>query len=82
MVNSFESASKPKTTLLQGQSATSSTTPGPLPPIVEGVGSSNRINSSTEYVYQYGVKNLQLNHSLYEQAGIFVTKPIEVEGIL
>ncbi|TNP18954.1 hypothetical protein FHY73_14690 [Bacillus tropicus] len=80
MVNSFESASKPKTTLVQSQSVASSTTPGPLPPIVEGVGSSNRTNSSTEYVYQYGVKNLQLNHSLYEQAGIFVTKPIEVEG--
>lgn len=81
MVNSFESASKPKTSLVQNQSATSkSTTPGPLPPIVEGIGSSNRTNSSTEYVYQYGVKNLQLSHSLYEQSGIFVTKPIEVEG--
>ncbi|MES9681792.1 hypothetical protein ABWK22_02505 [Gottfriedia acidiceleris] len=81
MVSSFENANKPKTSLVVGQSATSnSNTPGPLPPIVENADLSIRTNSSTEYVYQYGIKNLQLNHSVYDQSGIFVTKPIEVEG--
>lgn len=80
-VSQFEYAGKPKTE--QRDLASTSelkTTPGPLPPILDGLPLTERTNNSEQYIYQYGIKNMGLSHSLYEQAGIFVTKPIEIEG--
>ncbi|MFE4029129.1 hypothetical protein ACFX4N_23530 [Priestia sp. YIM B13551] len=79
--DTFTRASKPKTTTAQlTQTQTSSTTPGPLPSVTSGSTATSKTNSSTQYVYQYGIKNIGLTHSLYNQSGVFVTKPIEVEG--
>lgn len=80
-VDSFSYASKPINQTAKNKTETATTTvPGPLPSIVDQSSLSKRTNSSTKYVYQYGIKNIGLTHSLYQQAGVFVTKPIEVEG--
>lgn len=80
-VQEFQYAEKPKATASASQTSNSTqTTPGPLPALVAGASTGDRTNSSTEYLYQYGIKNIGLSHSLYRQAGVFVTKPIEVEG--
>lgn len=79
--NNFEYANKPKTVSIQNQTTqASSKTPGPLPSLLNSETASQKINSSTGYIYQYGIKNIGLSHSLYQQAGVFVTKPINVEG--
>lgn len=79
--DSFSYANKPKTALVQNERAlVGNTSPGPLPTLVNGAFNNSRTNTSTEYIYQYGIKNLKLSHSLYQPSGIFVTKPIEIEG--
>lgn len=55
-------------------------TPGPLPGISQSTSIDSRTNSSTNYIYQYGIKNIAVSNSTYEPSGVFVTKPIEVKG--
>lgn len=56
------------------------TTPGPVPELIPAATSSGLTNKSKSHIYQYGIKNINLLNSLYKQEGVFVTKPIEVEG--
>ena len=80
-VQAFQYADKPKGATITSERKTNvSNTPGPLPTIIEESGVKNRTNSASNFTYQYGIKNISLTHSLYEQAGVFVSKPIEVEG--
>ncbi|UOE58246.1 hypothetical protein IRB79_27710 (plasmid) [Cytobacillus oceanisediminis] len=80
-VSEFQYANTPTGKNSSVQSAAlRSSAPGPVPPLVDGQDLSNRANNSQQYVYQYGIKNIGLSYSLYEQNGVFVTKPIEVEG--
>lgn len=80
-VDTFEYASKPTTQTTETTETTATnTTPGPLPKIMDGISSNSRTNSATSYIYQYGIKNIGLSNSLYQPTGVFVTKPMEIEG--
>jgi len=56
-------------------------TPGPLPPVAS-LPSFRDVSSSTDkqYVYGYGIKNIGVEHSTFGDKGIFVSKPMEIEG--
>lgn len=79
-MNKFES-NKPTTKLyLDEEKRATNTTPGPLPDLIDGVDSTQRTNNAKEHIYQYGIKDISLTNSTYQNTGVFVTKPIEVEG--
>lgn len=59
---------------------TSNPTPGPLPIVTTEDEIASRSNNQQTYVYHYGIKNIGLSHSAYSQNGVFVSKPIEVDG--
>lgn len=54
--------------------------PGPIPETSNTSMNITRTSNQEKYMYQYGIKNIELKKSFYNQAGVMVTKPIEVEG--
>lgn len=80
-VSKFTRAATPSLFTTDSQeSHIESVTPGPLPMITNRSAIEEKTNTSTGYIYQYGIKNIALSYASYEDTGVFVTKPIEVKG--
>lgn len=57
------------------------TTPGPVNTI-EKIASISKLSNvtGTKYIYGYGIKNIAINHTTYESSGVFVSKPMTING--
>lgn len=65
----------------QGQRTVQYNVPGPLPEVQSApVNRDTASQSERQYLYSYGLKNLSIEHSTFAEKGIFVSKPMVMEG--
>ena len=56
-------------------------TPGPIGEVANSPALDNTTRESkSKYLYSYGIKNIGIEHRTYEDRGIFVSKPMVMEG--
>lgn len=60
--------------------ASTNTTPGPVSDVADTPANTLAADSSTKYVYTYGLKDIAISHTTYENSGIFVSKPMVIKG--
>lgn len=80
-VQSFQYRSEPTVRTIEiTQNQSDDRIPGEVSYTTTEESNMSRIPNKERYLYRYGIKNIQLKNSIYNQKGIFVTKPIDVEG--
>lgn len=80
-VQSFQYRAEPTVQTIQIKSYTpEERVPGETPVTTSKESNATQTTNQEKYLYRYGIKNIQLKNSIYNQKGIFVTKPIDVEG--
>lgn len=72
---------RPKTTLYTpAREQAERENPGPISTTRQRKKKPVRSTSGVRHEYEYGIKNLQFAYATYQETGIFVTRPIAVEG--
>jgi hypothetical protein len=64
----------------QNGTGNASTTPGPINQVESDPANLLSTESSTKYLYGYGIKNIAINNTTYESSGVFVSKPMTIKG--